>query len=77
MNSETTINDLLAQLEHARQIAIDDRKPSAAIQATMSAARLLALDKPTMIDVTPYGISIEPLTPEAALAISKRLDEEY
>lgn len=77
MNSETTINDLLAQLEQARQIAIDDRKPSAAIQATMSAARLLALDKPTMIDVTPYGTSIEPLTPEAALAISKRLDEEY
>lgn len=76
MNNATTIDDLLAQLEQARQIAIEDRKPAAAIQATMSAARLLALDKP-MIDVTPYGTSIEPLTPEAALAISKRLDEEY
>lgn len=76
MNHMTTIDDLLAQLEQARQIAIEDRVPAAAITATMSAARLLALDKP-MIDVTPYGTSIEPLTPEIALAISKRLDEEY
>jgi|26BtaG_2_1085354.scaffolds.fasta_scaffold01038_3 UDP-N-acetylglucosamine enolpyruvyl transferase len=61
MNSAITIDDLLEQLEQARQIAIEDRKPAAAITATMSAARLLALDKP-MIDVTPYGQDVQTIS---------------
>lgn len=61
MNNSTTIDDLLAQLDQARQIAIEDRKPTAAIQATMAAARLLALDKP-MLDVTPYGQDVQTLS---------------
>ena len=79
------INDLIQDLQTAKQIAIDDRNPNGIVTATMSQAKLLGLDN--MRDVTPnsniksglghfYG-SIPELTPEAALAISKRLDEEY
>ena len=49
--SRLTLDDLLDQLEQARQIAIDDRKPSAMIQATATMAKLTGLDKPTMKDV--------------------------
>ena len=46
-----TLDDLLDQLEQARQIAIDDRKPSAMIQATATMAKLTGLDKPVIKDV--------------------------
>ncbi|KAA0914285.1 hypothetical protein [Psychrobacter sp. ANT_WB68] len=46
-----TLDDLLDQLEQARQIAIDDRKPSAMIQATATMAKLIGLDKPVLKDV--------------------------
>lgn len=46
-----TLDDLLEQLEQARQIAIDDRKPSAMIQATATMAKLTGLDKPVIKDV--------------------------
>ena len=49
--SRLTLDDLLDQLEQARQIAIDDRKPSAMIQATVTTAKLLGLDKPVVKDV--------------------------
>lgn len=79
------LNDLIADLQTAKQIAIDDRNPNAIVTATMSQAKLLGMDN--MRDVTPnsniksglghfYG-RISDLTPEAALAISRRLDEEY
>ena len=79
------LNDLIADLQTAKQIAIDDRNPNAIVTATMSQAKLLGMDN--MRDVTPnsniksglghfYG-GIPELTPEAALTISKRLDEEY
>ena len=72
------LNDLIADLQTAKQIAIDDRNPNAIVTATMSQAKLLGMDN--MRDVTPNsnGLAYIPeLTPEAALAISKRLDEEY
>ena len=50
-----TLDDLLDQLEQARQIAIDDRKPSAMIQATATMAKLTGLDKPQPKDVTPVS----------------------
>ena len=79
------LNDLIADLQTAKQIAIEDRNPNAIVTATMSQAKLLGMDN--MRDVTPnsdiksglghfYG-RIPDLTPEIALAISKRLDEEY
>lgn len=49
--SRLTLDDLLGQLEQARQIAIDDRKPSAMIQATATMAKLTGLDKPVVKDV--------------------------
>ena len=85
MSQSLTLDDLIADLQTAKQIAIDDRNPNAIVTATMSQAKLLGMDN--MRDVTPnsniksglghfYG-RIPELTPEAALAISKRLDEEY
>lgn len=48
-----TLDDLLEQLEQARQIAIEERKPAAMIQATSTMAKLTGLDKPVMKDVYP------------------------
>lgn len=46
-----TLDELLDQLEQARQIAIEDRKPSAAIQATATMAKLTGYDRPVIKDV--------------------------
>ena len=76
------LNDLIADLQTAKQIAIDDRNPNAIVTATMSQAKLLGMDN--MRNVTPHSNKIEvtrtivdPLTPDAALAISNQLDNEY
>lgn len=78
MSQSLTYDDLIADLQTAKQIAIDDRNPNAIVTATVAQAKLLGMDN--MRDVTPNsnGLGYIPeLTPEAALAISKRLDEEY
>ena len=49
--SRLTLDDLLDQLEQARQMAIEERKPTAMIQATVTTAKLLGLDKPVLKDV--------------------------
>ena len=49
--SRLTLDDLLDQLEQARQMAIEERKPTAMIQATVTTAKLLGLDKPVIRDV--------------------------
>jgi len=49
--SRLTLDDLLEQLEQARQMAIEERKPTAMIQATVTTAKLLGLDKPVVKDV--------------------------
>ena len=74
------LNDLIADLQTAKQIAIDDRNPNAIVTATVAQAKLLGMDN--MRDVTPHNnqpvvFNIAGLSPDAALAISKRLDEEY
>ena len=48
---DLTLDDLLNQLEQARQIAIEERKPTAMIQATVTTAKLLGFDKPVVKDV--------------------------
>ena len=45
------LNDLIADLQTAKQIAIDDRKPNAIVTATVAQAKLLGMDN--MRDVTP------------------------
>ena len=65
-----TLDDLLDQLEQARQIAIDDRNPSAMIQATATMAKLIGLDKPVMKDVyadnKPVVFNITGVSPDEA-----------
>ena len=74
------LNDLIQDLQLAKQIAIEERNPNAIVIATMSQAKLLALDKP-INDVTPNNepvvFNITGLSPEAALAISNELEDEY
>lgn len=48
---DLTLDDLLDQLEQARQIAIEDRKPTAMIQATVTMAKLIGMDRPVIKDV--------------------------
>ena len=45
------LNDLIADLQTAKQIAIEDRNPNAIVTATMSQSKLLGLDKPQIRDV--------------------------
>ena len=45
------MNDLIQNLQLAKQIAIEDRNPNALIMATISQAKLLGLDKPQIRDV--------------------------
>lgn len=76
-----TIDDLLLELEEARQAALGAENPqsSAAVAATMGKAKILGLDK-QVIDHTSSDGSMsppQPLTPESAKAISKDLDNEY
>ena len=49
--SRLTLDDLLEQLEQARQMAIEERKPTAMIQATVTTAKLLGMDRPQLKDV--------------------------
>ena len=39
------LDDILQELETARQMAIEERKPASMIQASMAKAKLLGLDK--------------------------------
>ena len=75
------LNDLIQDLQLAKQIAIEERNPNALTMATIGQAKLLGLDKPIK-DVTthndkPVVFNITGLSPEAALAISNELEDEY
>lgn len=80
MSQSLTLDDLIADLQTAKQIAIDDRNPNAIVTATVAQAKLLGLDN--MRDVTPHNdqpvvFNIAGLSPDAALAISRELENEY
>ncbi|MGP9545831.1 hypothetical protein ACT3QR_12595 [Psychrobacter sp. AOP7-B1-25] len=61
------INDLIQDLQLAKQIAIEDRNPNALIMATISQAKLLGLDKPVIRDVNADAVqSISDLMNELA-----------
>jgi hypothetical protein len=51
MSRSLTLDDLIADLQTAKQIAIEDRNPNAIVTATISQAKLLGIDKPVMKDV--------------------------
>ena len=61
------INDLIQDLQLAKQIAIEDRNPNALIMATISQAKLLGLDKPQIRDINADAVqSISDLMNELA-----------
>ena len=67
---DLTLDDLLEQLEQARQMAIEERKPTAMIQATATMAKLTGLDKPVIKDVyadkKPVVFNITGVSPDEA-----------
>ena len=75
------LNDLMQDLQLAKQMAINDQNPNALVIATIAQAKLLGLDKP-LKDVTPHNdkpvvFNISGLSPDATLAISNQLENEY
>ena len=50
--TKLTLDDLLDQLEQARRMAIEERKPTAMIQATATMAKLTGYDRPQLKDVS-------------------------
>lgn len=52
-----TVDDLIKELEEARQVGLDTESASAMVQATMGKAKLLGLDK-QLIDITSNGDSL-------------------
>ncbi|MGP5543106.1 hypothetical protein ACTXMH_11165 [Psychrobacter celer] len=72
------INDLIQDLQLAKQIAIEDRNPNALIMATISQAKLLGLDKPQIRDINADAVqSISDLMNELASdETTKRLSHE-
>ncbi|MGP4712851.1 MULTISPECIES: hypothetical protein [unclassified Psychrobacter] len=74
------LNDLMQDLQLAKQMAIDDHNPNALVVATIAQAKLLGLDKPIKdlaSNDKPVVFNITGLSPEAALAISNELEDEY
>jgi len=71
------LNDLIQDLQLAKQMAIEDRNPNALIMATISQAKLLGLDKPIIKDVNADAVqSISDLMNELAndeQLLSKRI----
>lgn len=51
MRQSLTLDDLIADLQTAKEIAITDRNPNAIVTATISQAKLLGFDKPQIRDV--------------------------
>lgn len=78
------MNDLIQDLQLAKQIAIEDRNPNALIMATISQAKLLGLDKPQIKDINSEAVqSISDLMNELAddetlrPQLSARIEYDY
>lgn len=65
------LNDLIQDLQLAKQMAIEDNNPNALIMATIGQAKLLGIDKPIK-DVT----LIRDVEPQKTLDYSMLSDEE-
>ena len=60
------LDDILQELETARQMAIEERKPASMIQASMAKAKLLGLDKGDTLTIKhnePPVFNIQPVRP--------------
>jgi len=69
--AQLTVQDLLAELEEARQLALQTESAAPAVSATMGKAKLLGLDK-QVIDHTSSDGS---MTPKPAIDASKLSDQ--
>ena len=61
-----TLTDILDELEAARQMAIEERKPASMIQASMAKAKLLGFDKGDTLTIKhnePPVFNIQPVRP--------------
>ena len=61
-----TLTDILDELEAARQMAIEERKPASMIQASMAKAQLPGLDKGDTLTIKhnePPVFNIQPVRP--------------
>ena len=56
---EITVDDLIAELEEARQLAIDTSQSGSAVTATMGKAKLLGLDKQLIEHSGEVGVSLK------------------
>ena len=56
---EITVDDLIAELEEARQLAIDTSQSGSAVTATMGKAKLLGLDKQLVEHSGEVGVSLK------------------
>ena len=60
------LDEILQELEAARQMAIEERKPASMIQASMAKAKLLGLDKGDTLTIKhnePPVFNIQPVRP--------------
>jgi phage terminase small subunit len=76
-----TVDDLIAELQEARDVAKLTEKAAAMVSATMGKARLLGLDKQihelTGKDGSPIQTATTVLTPAAAKAAAQALQNDY
>ena len=62
----TTLDEILNEIETARQMAIEERKPTAMLQASLAKAKLLGLDKGDTLTIKhnePPVFNIQPVRP--------------
>lgn len=65
----TTLDEILNEIETARQMAIEERKPTAMLQASLAKAKLLGLDKGDTLTIKhnePPIFNIVGVSPEQA-----------
>lgn len=68
-----TVDDLLAELEEARRLALETEAPAPAVSATMGKAKLLGLDKQV---IEHHGANGTALFPQAIIVCGPDEDEK-
>ena len=66
--AQLTVEDLLAELEEARQLALETESPAPAVSATMGKAKLLGLDKVVVDNISSDGSMSPSRAGDAVLA---------
>lgn len=72
--AQITVEDLLAELEEARTLAMSIEAPAPAVSATMGKAKLLGMDKQVLEHTGPGGAPLLPTTILLAAPYDKSQD---